>query len=257
MKTALLSDLRPDVAWYPRSGVDWDHVAALRESVRRGDPLPPILVSKDGFIVDGVHRFYASQAEGKTSISVEHVSEDHGPADGELWLLALTTNLKHGLLPNIADRRAHFERFVKAHGLRPVKELADAYHVHEETIRKWIKSLEAVPPSRPATAMRLSGEPPRPRDERPVTPSAVRHGERTKEDPAVLTKRAFDSLRQTLVLVANDDVTAERLSVAASALTGDDPQAVVFWSALRLAAPKLVEMFEQRYRELEINPPWR
>jgi hypothetical protein len=255
VETVPLSDLRPDVSWYPRSGVDWDHVAALREAVRRGDPLPPILVTSDGRIIDGVHRYYAHQAEAQSGISVERVASGaEDPAD--LWVAALTVNLRHGLLPSIADRRAHFERFAKAFGLRPVKELADLYHVHEDTIRRWIKSLEgAASPVRPATAMRPSGEPPRPRND----PPAVRRSgeERTRDDPMVVTKRAFDGLRQALVLIANDDVTPERLAEAASALRGDDPQAVVFWSALRLAAPKVVQMFERGYGELGMVPPWR
>jgi hypothetical protein len=252
MEKVPLSDLRPDVGWYPRAGVDWEHVASLREAVRRGDDLPPILVTKDGRIVDGVHRYYAFQAEGKSSIPVERVSGE----EPDLWLRALGANLTHGLLPTVNDRREHFERFVRAHGLRPVKELADAYHVHEGTVRRWIQALESSSPRpRPATAMRPSAEPPHPRDDKPAPKRPVE--ERTKEDPAVITKRAFDSLRHALVLIANDDVTAERLSAQAASLQGDDPQAVVFLSALRLAAPKIVQMFEQRYRELGIRPPWR
>jgi hypothetical protein len=91
-------------------GVDLAHVEALAE-VDGG--LPPILVQRATMrVIDGMHRLDAVRIRGETEIFVQFFdgSED------EAFLLAVASNIKHGLPLTLADRRAAAARIIR---LRP------------------------------------------------------------------------------------------------------------------------------------------
>lgn len=60
----------PGEAYQPKSGDMRYKVDELRAAIRRGDPLPPLAVHKNGLIEDGENRWRAYKAEGVKQIPV-------------------------------------------------------------------------------------------------------------------------------------------------------------------------------------------
>jgi ParB-like chromosome segregation protein Spo0J len=94
----------------PRSGgVDSEHVRLLAEA---DAPLPPILVNRRTMrVVDGAHRLAAARLRGSGGIDVCFCECD----DDEAFVLAVETNVAHGLPLSRADRMAAAGRIVRSH----------------------------------------------------------------------------------------------------------------------------------------------
>ncbi|MER7000670.1 ParB/RepB/Spo0J family partition protein [Streptomyces sp. NPDC000410] len=87
-------------------GEDAAHVARLAEL---DEALPPILVERSTMrVIDGMHRVMAARAKGRTSIEVRFFE---GAAE-EAFLLAVRSNIAHGLPLSREDRRAAAERIL-------------------------------------------------------------------------------------------------------------------------------------------------
>ncbi len=99
--------LRP--ADSPRlAGVDPEHARALAEMDAE---LPPILVHHPTMrVIDGMHRLGAAQLKGDHVIGVRFFEG----SEEEAFLLAVKTNIAHGLPLTLADRRAAAERIVRS-----------------------------------------------------------------------------------------------------------------------------------------------
>ena len=104
-----LSSLVP--ADSPRlQGLNAAHAEALAEVDQE---LPPILVQRSTKqVIDGMHRVGAARLRGQDKILAQFFD---GGKD-EAFLLAVTTNIKHGLPLTLADRRAAAARIIR---LRP------------------------------------------------------------------------------------------------------------------------------------------
>jgi ParB-like chromosome segregation protein Spo0J len=104
-----LSSLHP--ADSPRlEGLDSAHAETLAEIEAE---LPPILVQRSTMrVIDGMHRLGAARIRGHEKILVQFVDCDEFDA----FLVAVASNIKHGLPLTLADRRAAAERIV---GQRP------------------------------------------------------------------------------------------------------------------------------------------
>jgi ParB-like chromosome segregation protein Spo0J len=90
-------------------GIDPDHVRALAET--EGD-LPPILVRRATMrVVDGMHRLSAAELRGQETICVQFFEGD----EEEAFLLAVESNVTHGLPLKIAERRAAATRIIRSH----------------------------------------------------------------------------------------------------------------------------------------------
>ncbi|MFB6719662.1 ParB N-terminal domain-containing protein [Kribbella sp. NPDC056345] len=88
------------------SGLDEQYALQLAES---GGELPPIIVRRHSWqIIDGLHRWRATQLRGLREIAVEVVDDD----DDEAFLRALRANAGHGLPLTLDDRRAAAERIL-------------------------------------------------------------------------------------------------------------------------------------------------
>lgn len=100
-----VSSLLP--GYSPRvQGEDSAHVARLAEL---DEPLPPILVERSTMrVIDGMHRLMAACARGRDSIDVLFFD---GAAE-ESFLLAVRSNMTHGLPLSREDRRAAAERIL-------------------------------------------------------------------------------------------------------------------------------------------------
>ncbi|MEU5959029.1 transcriptional regulator [Streptomyces sp. NPDC047525] len=87
-------------------GEDAAHVARLAEL---DEPLPPILVERSTMrVIDGMHRVLAACAKGRTTIDVQFFD---GAAE-EAFLLAVRSNMAHGLPLSRQDRRAAAQRIL-------------------------------------------------------------------------------------------------------------------------------------------------
>jgi ParB-like chromosome segregation protein Spo0J len=106
--TVLVSELRAGRS--PRqSGEDLDHVQALADAPGE---LPPIIVRRaDLRIVDGMHRLRAARLRGDTRIAVRFFEGD----DREAFVLAVRTNVTHGLPLSLADRKAAASQIITSH----------------------------------------------------------------------------------------------------------------------------------------------
>ena len=101
---SLLSSDSPRVA-----GVDEAHVRVLAELV---PDLPPILVHRgSNRVIDGMHRLRAHWLRGFEHIEAEYYD---GP-DAEIFIVAVRTNLYHGLPLSLADRRSAARRILEQH----------------------------------------------------------------------------------------------------------------------------------------------
>ncbi|MFI2620312.1 transcriptional regulator [Streptomyces sp. NPDC018584] len=87
-------------------GEDAAHVARLAEL---DESLPPILVERSTMrVIDGMHRLLAACAQGRRTIEVQFFD---GTAE-EAFLLAVRSNMAHGLPLSWEDRRAAAERIL-------------------------------------------------------------------------------------------------------------------------------------------------
>lgn len=112
------------------SGVDTAHAEALAEA---GAEMPPILVDRSTMrVIDGMHRADAARLRGEDKILVQYCD----CSDGEAFLLAVASNVRHGLPLTLADRRAAARRIV---GLRP--------HASD----RWIAAIAGLAPKTVAT----------------------------------------------------------------------------------------------------------
>ncbi|QXV61945.1 streptomycin biosynthesis protein [Amycolatopsis sp. TNS106] len=95
----------------PRAaGVDPAYARVLAET---DAPLPPILVHRSTMrVIDGTHRLQAAKLKNATAINVQFFDGDEQAA----FILAVKTNIAHGLPLSLADRKAAACRIL---GTRP------------------------------------------------------------------------------------------------------------------------------------------
>ncbi|GLZ00499.1 hypothetical protein Acsp02_77510 [Actinoplanes sp. NBRC 103695] len=93
----------------PRSaGVDMAHARALAQTEA---DLPPILVHRATMrVIDGMHRLAAARLRGEPEIAAVLFDGD----DDEAFLLAVRSNVSHGLPLTLTDRRAAAVRIIRA-----------------------------------------------------------------------------------------------------------------------------------------------
>ncbi|MFE0177296.1 ParB N-terminal domain-containing protein [Streptomyces sp. NPDC059002] len=91
------------------SGVDPEHVEALAVVQT---PLPPITVHRQTMrVIDGLHRLRAAELRGQRKIAVRFF--DGGDADA--FVLAVESNVTHGLPLTTADRKRAAGRIIASH----------------------------------------------------------------------------------------------------------------------------------------------
>jgi hypothetical protein len=90
-------------------GVSIDHVRTLAE---RADELPPIIVHRRTMrVVDGMHRLRAAMLCGRSRIAVRYFSG----SETESFILAVRSNIEHGLPLSLADRTVAATRIMSVH----------------------------------------------------------------------------------------------------------------------------------------------
>jgi ParB-like chromosome segregation protein Spo0J len=92
-----------------QGGEDLDHVRTLADTIGE---LPPIIVRRDDMrVVDGMHRLRAARLRGEERIAVRFFEG----GDDEAFVLAVRTNVTHGLPLSLADRKSAAARIVASH----------------------------------------------------------------------------------------------------------------------------------------------
>jgi hypothetical protein len=117
IRVVLIESLTTDGS--PRLGGESnDHIRSLAAIE---DELPPILVHAETMrIIDGMHRIRAAQLKGATSIEAEFFSG----TEEEAFVIAVKSNISHGLPLTLADREAAAERLISLHPERSDRWLA-------------------------------------------------------------------------------------------------------------------------------------
>lgn len=115
----------------PRTaGVDDEHVRMLAgvESA-----LPPIIVHSQSMrVIDGMHRLRAAVLRGQTEIDVQYF---HG-SDQDAFVLAVQSNITHGLPLTLRDRTAAAARILVSHPLWSDRVIASAVGLSHQTVRE-------------------------------------------------------------------------------------------------------------------------
>ncbi|MEW1656742.1 ParB N-terminal domain-containing protein [Streptomyces sp. NPDC093707] len=92
-----------------REGENAEHARTLAQSET---PFPPIIVQRSSMkVIDGIHRLHASILRGWKDIDVRFF--DGGEQDA--FVLAVESNVQHGLPLTLSDRTAAAERIVLTH----------------------------------------------------------------------------------------------------------------------------------------------
>ncbi|WP_330319240.1 ParB/RepB/Spo0J family partition protein [Streptomyces platensis] len=94
----------------PRSvGASQEHIRTLAESDAR---LPPILVMPSTMrVIDGMHRLRAAELRGATEVEARYFEGDEKDA----FVLAVKSNIAHGLPLSLDDRKAAAVRIIGSH----------------------------------------------------------------------------------------------------------------------------------------------
>lgn len=114
MRTVKVSELVLDFTLYPRGEVDSQHVGYIREAMKAGVAMPPIVAEKKTLrVVDGFHRTKANIAEYGEGHEIEIIEKTY-KNDAELFLDAARYNSAHG---------ANLSRFDRVHCILRAEQL--------------------------------------------------------------------------------------------------------------------------------------
>ncbi|MEX2981294.1 ParB/RepB/Spo0J family partition protein [Streptomyces sp. C36] len=139
--TVPISSLRPSDS-PRRAGENPEHIRALAESDAH---LPPIVVMPSTMrVIDGMHRLRAAELRGATEIEVQYFEGEEKDA----FVLAVESNVTHGLPLTRDDRKAAAARILSSHPLWSDRAIGSATGLSAKTvcaIRS--RSTEALPQS--------------------------------------------------------------------------------------------------------------
>jgi ParB-like chromosome segregation protein Spo0J len=109
-------------------GVKREHVQLLLEA---GNSLPPILVHRTTMrVIDGMHRLTCALERGETHIDVEYFD---GRED-EIFLLAVRTNVEHGLPLTLQERKNAASALLKSYAHMSDRALAKIVGLSPKTV---------------------------------------------------------------------------------------------------------------------------
>jgi hypothetical protein len=122
---------------YPRIKPNDEAIERYRDAL---DKLPPIIIARDGVLVDGYHRWQAHVREGVEQIQVEDLGN---LSDAEIMREAITRNASHGQQLSRQDKAREAGRLWKAfEHLEPgdrEKEIAELLAVSASTVQRATK----------------------------------------------------------------------------------------------------------------------
>ncbi len=124
---------------YPRLQPDDATIDAYRLAL---DVLPPIVIARDGILVDGYHRWQAHVREGVGFIEADDLGD---LSDEQIFWESVERNSSHGKQLSPADKRKIAElRYESLQPKSAIAELAAHLRVDERTVRRWTKDARAA-----------------------------------------------------------------------------------------------------------------
>ena len=121
-------------------GLDTEHAQSLADVEAE---LPPIIVRRATMrVIDGMHRLNAARLRGRDSISVQFFEGD----EDEAFLLAVQSNIAHGLPLKIAERRAAAARIIHSHPEMSDRSIAAVAGLDAKTIAAIRNATDDCPP---------------------------------------------------------------------------------------------------------------
>jgi hypothetical protein len=124
---------------YPRLKPHDDVVERYRDAIEN---LPPIVVARDGVLVDGYHRWQAHVREGAETIQAENLGN---LTDAEIVRESIKRNATHGQQLTRQDKqRMAGHLWIALADLPPadrVKDIADLLAVSERSVQAWTKDV--------------------------------------------------------------------------------------------------------------------
>ncbi|GAA4063592.1 ParB/RepB/Spo0J family partition protein [Actinomadura miaoliensis] len=123
------------------SGEDAEHVEALAAAQAE---LPPIIVHRATMrVIDGLHRLKAARLRGEDRIRVRFFDGDEADA----FVMAVRSNISHGLPLSLADRKRAAERIINSHPQWSDRMVASVTGIAPGTVAEIRRRTEgAVPP---------------------------------------------------------------------------------------------------------------
>ncbi|MGE5828844.1 MAG: DNA methyltransferase [Micromonosporaceae bacterium] len=126
---------------YPRLEPSDQTIARYQETL---DDLPPIVIARDGVLVDGYHRWQAHLRSGRTVIAAENLGD---LADAEIFNESIARNATHGMALSRDDKRALAPKLWQARShLKVGERIADLVQllaVSERTVQQWTQDIRA------------------------------------------------------------------------------------------------------------------
>lgn len=137
MQTIQVSSIRFVKELYPRIKPNDEAIERYRDALEK---LPPIVVARDGVLVDGYHRWQAHVREEVETIQAENLGN---LSDAEILREAIVRNAAHGQQLSRQDKQREAGRLWKAfEHLEPAareQEIAELLAVSDRTVRGWTK----------------------------------------------------------------------------------------------------------------------
>jgi len=130
IKQAPIKDILYREDLYPRLEINQRLIQQYAYSI---DYLPPIKISQQNILIDGLHRLKAYELEGRTTIPVDIIQV---ASEKELKQLAYKWNSNHGLQLSQDEKRKYAVEMI---GDLSVKEIADILLIDDRTISRWTK----------------------------------------------------------------------------------------------------------------------
>ncbi|GAA4534924.1 ParB N-terminal domain-containing protein [Amycolatopsis samaneae] len=119
------------------AGENLEHVEML---VAASEPLPPIVVHRPTMrVIDGVHRLRAAVLAGRTTIAVRFFDG----TEEDAFILAVESNIAHGLPLSAADRRRAAERIIATHGRWSDRMIASVVGMAAKTVAEIRRGTDA------------------------------------------------------------------------------------------------------------------
>lgn len=122
---------------YPRLKADDDAIERYRQAL---DLLPPIVVARDGILVDGYHRWQAHTREGAENIKAEDLGN---LSDAEIMREAITRNATHGQQLSNKDKQylaqSYYGKLDQLPNAERIREIAELLAVNERSVQRWTK----------------------------------------------------------------------------------------------------------------------
>lgn len=137
MQTIQVSSIRFVKELYPRIKPNDEAIERYRDALEK---LPPIVVARDGVLVDGYHRWQAHVREEVETIQAEDLGN---LSDAEILREAIVRNAAHGQQLSRQDKQREAGRLWKAfEHLEPAareQEIAELLAVSASAVQKWTK----------------------------------------------------------------------------------------------------------------------